>query len=153
MGYEKPPPKLTFYKVFFFAQWKFLIHTLVQCMRAKRTALNEFSCSMASAVICLSIVLINNQVDDLSSHTTKYTSPALTQKVFANIRRIGKGFSGVETPLFDTMLVQPQADAKNEDDNEVPATPTPPSPTPATTPTLPTHEPSPPSQAPISSPP
>nr|GEY64455.1 hypothetical protein [Tanacetum cinerariifolium] len=29
MGYEKPPPKLTFYKAFFFAQWKFLIHTLV----------------------------------------------------------------------------------------------------------------------------
>nr|GFA46026.1 hypothetical protein [Tanacetum cinerariifolium] len=28
MGYEKPPPKLTFYKTFFSAQWKFLIHTL-----------------------------------------------------------------------------------------------------------------------------
>nr|GEU49911.1 hypothetical protein [Tanacetum cinerariifolium] len=31
MGYEKPPPKLTFYKAGFSAQWKFLIHTLVQC--------------------------------------------------------------------------------------------------------------------------
>nr|GEV67014.1 hypothetical protein [Tanacetum cinerariifolium] len=29
MGYENPPLKLTFYKAFFFAQWKFLIHTLV----------------------------------------------------------------------------------------------------------------------------
>nr|GFD08665.1 xylulose kinase-1 [Tanacetum cinerariifolium] len=29
MGYEKPPLKLTFYKAFFSAQWKFLIHTLV----------------------------------------------------------------------------------------------------------------------------
>nr|GFB98739.1 hypothetical protein [Tanacetum cinerariifolium] len=28
MGYEKPPPKLTFYKAFFSAQWKFWIHTL-----------------------------------------------------------------------------------------------------------------------------
>nr|GEU72688.1 hypothetical protein [Tanacetum cinerariifolium] len=36
---------------------------------------------------------------------------------------------------------------ENEDDNEVPTTPTPPSPTPATTPTSPTHEPSPPPQA------
>nr|GEX89397.1 hypothetical protein [Tanacetum cinerariifolium] len=34
--------------------------------------------------------LITNQVDDLSSHTTKYTSPALTQKVFANTRRIAQ---------------------------------------------------------------
>nr|GEV73854.1 hypothetical protein [Tanacetum cinerariifolium] len=38
ISYEKPPPKLTFYKAFFSAQWKFLIHTLVQCMSAKRTA-------------------------------------------------------------------------------------------------------------------
>nr|GFB38494.1 hypothetical protein [Tanacetum cinerariifolium] len=29
MGYEKPPPKLTFYRAFFSAQWKILIHTLV----------------------------------------------------------------------------------------------------------------------------
>nr|GEV07614.1 ribonuclease H-like domain-containing protein [Tanacetum cinerariifolium] len=89
-------------------------------------------------------VLITNQVDDLSSHTTKYTSPALTQKVFANMRRIGKGFSGVKTPLFATMLVQPQAAAEEEDEeDEVPAASTPPSPT---------HEPLPPLQEPITSP-
>nr|GEZ90896.1 hypothetical protein [Tanacetum cinerariifolium] len=40
MGYEKPPPKLTFYKAFFSTQWKFLIHTLVQCLSSKRTAWN-----------------------------------------------------------------------------------------------------------------
>nr|GEY15267.1 hypothetical protein [Tanacetum cinerariifolium] len=45
------------------------------------------------------------QVGDLSTHTTKYTSPALTQKVFANMRRVEKGFSGVETPLFEGMIV------------------------------------------------
>nr|GEX76404.1 hypothetical protein [Tanacetum cinerariifolium] len=55
MRYEKPPPKLTFYKAFFSSQWKFLIHTIVQCMSAKRTAWNEFSSFMASAVICLAI--------------------------------------------------------------------------------------------------
>nr|GEW48872.1 reverse transcriptase domain-containing protein [Tanacetum cinerariifolium] len=53
MGYEKPSIKLTFYKAFFLAQWKFLIHTILQCMSTKRTAWNEFSSSMASAVICL----------------------------------------------------------------------------------------------------
>nr|GEX43847.1 hypothetical protein [Tanacetum cinerariifolium] len=45
------------------------------------------------------------QVGDLSTHTTKYTSPAPTQKVFANMRRVGKGFSGVKTPLVEGMLV------------------------------------------------
>nr|GEZ67989.1 ribonuclease H-like domain, reverse transcriptase, RNA-dependent DNA polymerase [Tanacetum cinerariifolium]GEZ80264.1 ribonuclease H-like domain, reverse transcriptase, RNA-dependent DNA polymerase [Tanacetum cinerariifolium] len=54
MGYEKPPPKLAFYMAFFFAQWKFLIHTIVQCISAKRTTWNEFSSSISSAVICLS---------------------------------------------------------------------------------------------------
>nr|GFA56625.1 xylulose kinase-1 [Tanacetum cinerariifolium] len=59
MGYEKPSTKLTFYKAFFLSY-----------------------SSMASAIICLSS-------GDLSTHTTKYTSPALTQKVFANMRRVG----------------------------------------------------------------
>nr|GEY46835.1 hypothetical protein [Tanacetum cinerariifolium] len=137
MGYEKPSIKLTFYKAFFSSQWKFLIHTILQSMSAKRTSWNEFSSAMASAVICLSTgrkvnfskyifeslvrnvdncskfymypqfiqLIIRNQLGDLSTHTTKYTSPALTQKVFASIRRVGKGFSGVETPLFEGMLV------------------------------------------------
>nr|GEW88033.1 hypothetical protein [Tanacetum cinerariifolium] len=50
-------------------------------------------------------LLIQNQLGDLSTHTTKYISPALTQKVFANIRRTWKGFLGVETPLFKGMVV------------------------------------------------
>nr|GEU40267.1 hypothetical protein [Tanacetum cinerariifolium] len=54
IGYQKPSTKLTFYKAFFSSQWKFLIHTILQCMSAKRTSWNEFSSSMASAVICLS---------------------------------------------------------------------------------------------------
>nr|GEW02680.1 hypothetical protein [Tanacetum cinerariifolium] len=84
MGYEKTSTKLTFYKAFFSPQWKFLIHTILQCMRI--------------------------QVDDLSVHTTKYSSHALTQKVFANTRRVGKGFSRVETPLFKGMMVAYQVD-------------------------------------------
>nr|GEX50830.1 hypothetical protein [Tanacetum cinerariifolium] len=50
-------------------------------------------------------LIIQNQVGNLSTHTTRYISPALTQKVIANMRRVGKGFSGVETPLFEGMLV------------------------------------------------
>nr|GEX51547.1 hypothetical protein [Tanacetum cinerariifolium] len=50
-------------------------------------------------------LIIQNQVGDLSTHSTRYISLVLTQKVFANMRRVGKGFSGVETPLFASMLV------------------------------------------------
>nr|GEV99765.1 hypothetical protein [Tanacetum cinerariifolium] len=68
------------------------------------------------------------------------------------MRRNGKGFSRVDTPLFVGMLVQQQVQAvedvaeDEDDDNEVSTEPTPPSPTPATPPPSPTQEhiPSPP---------
>nr|GEV83283.1 hypothetical protein [Tanacetum cinerariifolium] len=127
MGYEKQTPKLMFYKAFFFAQWKFLIHTLVQCVSANRTTWNEFSCSMASAFICLATCRkfkFSKYIYDNMN-----TSPALTQKVFANMRRVGKGYLGVETPLFATMLVQPQSPGVEEEvEVEVPVAPTPPYP-------------------------
>nr|GEX43900.1 hypothetical protein [Tanacetum cinerariifolium] len=56
--------------------------------------------------------LLDHQVDDMVPHNTRYKSPVLTQKVFANLRRVGKGFSSVVTPLFDSMLVQSQQQAK-----------------------------------------
>nr|GEX76838.1 hypothetical protein [Tanacetum cinerariifolium] len=83
-------------------------------MSAKRTSWNKFSSSMASAVISHSTSRKFNfskaQVGDLSSYTTKYSSPALTQKVFANMRMVGKGFYRVNTPLFEGMLVAQQVD-------------------------------------------
>nr|GEX36578.1 hypothetical protein [Tanacetum cinerariifolium] len=150
-------------------------------MSAKRTSWNEFSSSMASAIICLSTgrkfnfskyifvslvrnvdsstkfymylrflqLMIRAQVGDLSSHTTKYLSPALTQKVFTNMRRVGKGFFRVETPLFKGMIVAQEADdVANEgvssvDVDDVPAAaaePSIPSPTPTTQPPPPSQE-------------
>ncbi|GJZ88630.1 hypothetical protein Tco_0660412 [Tanacetum coccineum] len=64
MGYEKVSQKLTFYKAFFSPQWKFLIHTILQCISAKTTAWNEFSSTMASAIICLA----NNQKFNFSKY-------------------------------------------------------------------------------------
>nr|GFA63424.1 hypothetical protein [Tanacetum cinerariifolium] len=52
MGYEKPSQKLTFYKAYP-PQWKFLIHTILQCLGANTTAWNEFSSTMTSAITSL----------------------------------------------------------------------------------------------------
>ncbi|GJT49888.1 hypothetical protein Tco_0976045 [Tanacetum coccineum] len=60
MEYEKPSQKLTFYKAFFSPQWKFLIHTITQCLSAKSNAWNEFSNTMASLIICLATNKNNN---------------------------------------------------------------------------------------------
>nr|GEU70368.1 ribonuclease H-like domain-containing protein [Tanacetum cinerariifolium] len=94
-------------------------------------------------------LMIKAQVGDLSSYTTKYSSPALIQTVFANMRRVGKGFSVVETPLFESMIVAHQADdvanevAAGVDVDDVPtadAEPTIPSPTPTIQPLPPSQE-------------
>ncbi|GJW55545.1 hypothetical protein Tco_0099630 [Tanacetum coccineum] len=143
IGYEKPPPKLTFYKAFFALQWKFLIYTLIQCLSAKRTAWNEFSSTIASTVIYLATgrkfnfskyifdsmarnvdnsakilmyprfiqVFLDNQVDDMTSHHTKYTSPALIQKVFANIRRVDED---VEMPIDEEQPATTSAPSTSE---------------------------------------
>nr|GEU70124.1 ribonuclease H-like domain-containing protein [Tanacetum cinerariifolium] len=60
-------------------------------------------------------LIIQNQLCDLSTHTTKYISPALTQKVFANMRRVGKRCSRVETPLFEGMLVAGEPEEQGDD--------------------------------------
>nr|GEY96807.1 hypothetical protein [Tanacetum cinerariifolium] len=98
MGYEKPSTKLTFYKAFFSSHWKFLIHTILKSLSAKRTSWNEFSTTMASAVICLS--------KGQKFNFLKYIFDSLVHNVDSSSKfyMVGKGFSWVETPLFEGML-------------------------------------------------
>ncbi|GJR38186.1 hypothetical protein Tco_1213870 [Tanacetum coccineum] len=142
MGYENLSDKLTFYKSYFSPQWKYLIHTILQCLSSKSTAWNEFGTNIASAVICLATnqkfkfsklifdgmlrnldnsnkflmyprflqIFLNKQIEKVPSHKRKFTAPVHTKKVFANMRRKGKEFSGKVTPLFETMLIQQQAE-------------------------------------------
>ncbi|GJW92695.1 hypothetical protein Tco_0170248 [Tanacetum coccineum] len=151
MGYEKISQKLTFYKAFFSPQWKFLIHTILQCLSSKNTGWNEFSSTMASAIICIATnqkftfskyifesmvknldnasnffmyprfvqVFLDKQLEGMSNHNRIYVTPSHTKKIFGNIKRVGKGFSGRETPLFQIMVVQDQAEIDNVADEAV----------------------------------
>ncbi|GKD00956.1 hypothetical protein Tco_1171230, partial [Tanacetum coccineum] len=42
----------------------------------------------------------------MSKHKGIYVTPSHTKKIFANMKREGKGFSGRITPLFQTIMVQ-----------------------------------------------
>ncbi|GKA68297.1 hypothetical protein Tco_0768214 [Tanacetum coccineum] len=55
-------------------------------------------------------VFVNQQLDGLPSHKRIYDAPSHTKKIFGNMKRVGKGFSGRVTPLFPTMVVQNQAE-------------------------------------------
>nr|GEV12371.1 hypothetical protein [Tanacetum cinerariifolium] len=148
MGYEKPSTKITFYKAFF----------------SSHLVRNVDSPTKFYMYPRFLQLMIRKQVGDLSTHTTKYTSPTLTQKVFANMRRVGKGFSRVKTLLFEGMLVAQKvgegaADEVNDEgvhaasvategvvsatDDVVPTAdeePSIPSPTPPTPPPQPSHD-------------
>nr|GFB34958.1 hypothetical protein [Tanacetum cinerariifolium] len=50
-------------------------------------------------------LLIDHQLGDISHHKEIYNNPSLTKKVFANMKRVGTGFSRVVTSLFGNMLV------------------------------------------------
>nr|GEW77154.1 synaptobrevin, longin-like domain protein [Tanacetum cinerariifolium] len=54
MGYNiSPNQKFTFQKGQFFRQWKYLIHTIMQCISPKSAGFNEFSSNIAIALVCL----------------------------------------------------------------------------------------------------
>ncbi|GJT31320.1 hypothetical protein Tco_0911595 [Tanacetum coccineum] len=55
-------------------------------------------------------VFLDNQVEGMTKHKGIYVTPSHTKKVFANMKREGKGFSGKVTPLFQTMMVQAPED-------------------------------------------
>nr|GEZ33319.1 hypothetical protein [Tanacetum cinerariifolium] len=80
MGYNILPNQIfTFQKGKFSHQWKFLIHTIMQCLSPKSTDFNEFSRNIATAVVCLA-----------------------TNRVFL---MVCPSFSRRIVPLFPTMLV------------------------------------------------
>ncbi|GJT33406.1 putative ribonuclease H-like domain-containing protein [Tanacetum coccineum] len=178
MGYATTSDSLNFLKGHFAPQWKFFIHTILHCMSSKKTAWDQFSSNIATAIICLATnrifnfsrfifdamvknldsthkflmyprfiqILLNKQQRLLLPHTRTYSTPTLTNKLFNNMRRASKGYSRVVTPLFDTMLVQPQGEAPSTSPSRITSSPSLSShPTTSSTPTIPpyiqiTHE-------------
>ncbi|GJZ93547.1 hypothetical protein Tco_0665612 [Tanacetum coccineum] len=136
MGYHTDSDKLTFQKGAFSPQWRFLIHTILHCLSPKKTAWEQFSSNIATAVICLvtnrrfnfSRLIFEHMVSNISSphkflmyprfiqicldmqrkqlqqHSRTYPVPSLSIKVFNNMKRPTKGYSGQEVALFPTML-------------------------------------------------
>ncbi|GJV80416.1 hypothetical protein Tco_1516286 [Tanacetum coccineum] len=138
MGYASDSDKLTFQKGHFSPQWRFLIHTILHCLSPKKTAWEQFSSNIATAIICLATnrtfnfskmifegmvknldsrskflmyprfiqILLNKHQRLLLPHKRTYVAPTLTQKLFSNMRRVSKGYTGVDILLFSSMLVQ-----------------------------------------------
>ncbi|GJT51509.1 hypothetical protein Tco_0977666 [Tanacetum coccineum] len=128
MGYQTDSDKLTFQKGVFSPQWRFLIHTLLYCLSPKKTAWEQFSSNIATALICLATNRKYNFSRLIFEHmVTNIGSP----HKFLMYPRITKGYTGVEIGLFPTMLPLPPPE---------------PSPTPSSSPSRITSSPSPSSE-------
>ncbi|GKA51998.1 putative ribonuclease H-like domain-containing protein [Tanacetum coccineum] len=162
MGYVTSYESLTFFKGHFSPQWKFFIHAILHCLSSKKTAWDQFSSNIATTLIFEAMVknldsphkfllyprfiqlLLNKQQRLLLPHTRNYPTPTLTSKLFSNIRRASKGYSGVVTPLFESMLVQAHNEEQQQSPSRITSTPslsqqpTPSSPSPE--PIQPTYE-------------
>ncbi|GJT88382.1 hypothetical protein Tco_1070099 [Tanacetum coccineum] len=80
---------------------------------------------------------LDMQRHKLQQHTRFYSVPSLTMKVFSNMKRSTKGFSGQEVPLFPTML---DATEPSPSPSRITSSPSPtptPSPSPEPSPTQP----------------
>nr|GFA73076.1 hypothetical protein [Tanacetum cinerariifolium] len=81
MGYNiSQNQKLTFQKGQFSYQWKYLIHTIMQCLSLKSIGFNEFSSSIATALVCLatsrtynfSKMIFDDMVKNVNNKVSKF---------------------------------------------------------------------------------
>nr|GEX85163.1 hypothetical protein [Tanacetum cinerariifolium] len=73
-------------------------------LKTESTIRRDLQLKDAEGVDCLPNVVIFKQLTLMSI----YVTPSYTKKIFRNMKRVGKGFSRRETPLFLTMMVQAQ---------------------------------------------
>ncbi|GJX08098.1 hypothetical protein Tco_0196030 [Tanacetum coccineum] len=53
-------------------------------------------------------IWLNKQRRLLQPHIRTYPTPILTQKVFSNMKRVSRGYSGIDFSLFPTMISAPE---------------------------------------------
>ncbi|GJS38812.1 hypothetical protein Tco_0563855 [Tanacetum coccineum] len=95
MGYVSNSDRLTFQKGHFSPQWRFLIHTILHCLSAKKTACDQFSSNIATAIICLgtsrtfnfSKLIFNAMVKNLDNQSKFLMYPRFIQIFLNKLKR------------------------------------------------------------------
>nr|GEW52306.1 uncharacterized mitochondrial protein AtMg00810-like [Tanacetum cinerariifolium] len=117
MGYNiLPDQKFSFQKGQFSNQWKYLIHTIMQCLSPKSNGFNEFSSNIATALVCLatnrvynfSKMIFDGMVQNVNNKVLKFLT--YPRNICTTLRVNSPSFSGRTVPLFPSMLVTIEAE-------------------------------------------
>ncbi|GJX15116.1 hypothetical protein Tco_0206874 [Tanacetum coccineum] len=105
MGYHTDSDKLTFQKDTFSPQWRTCNFSklIFEHMVSNIESPHKFLMYPRFIQICLDM-----QKKQLQSHSKTYLVHSLNNKVFSNMKRLTKGYSGVEVALFPAMLNVPE---------------------------------------------
>nr|GEV62071.1 hypothetical protein [Tanacetum cinerariifolium] len=118
MGYNiLPNQKFSFQKGQFSHQWKYLIHTIMQCLSPKSTVFNEFSSNIATALVCLatnrvynfSKMIFDGMVRNVSNKVSKFLMYLRTVPLFPTMLvTMGEGSGTPTKPHHTPSLEAPQ---------------------------------------------
>nr|GEZ70253.1 putative ribonuclease H-like domain-containing protein [Tanacetum cinerariifolium] len=102
MGYNiSPNQKFTFQKGQFSHQWKYLIHTIMQCLSPKSTRFNEFSSNITTALVCLATNRTYNFSKMIFDGMVKNVNNKVSKFLMKYTRRTRIAQSSVLPPIAD----------------------------------------------------
>nr|GEU47709.1 ribonuclease H-like domain-containing protein [Tanacetum cinerariifolium] len=107
IGYNiSPNQKFTFQKGQFSHQWKYLIHTIMQCLSPKSTGFNEFSSNISIALVCLatnrvynfSKMIFDGMVKNVNNKVSKFL---MYPRFLSKCLKIGTSTEPHHTPTYE----------------------------------------------------
>nr|GEX75604.1 putative ribonuclease H-like domain-containing protein [Tanacetum cinerariifolium] len=99
MGYNiSPNQKFTFQKGQFSHQWKYLIHTIMQCLSPNSTGFNKFNSNIATALVCLatnktynfSKIIFDGLVKNVNNKVSKFLMYLRFLTMFLRMSQFGQ---------------------------------------------------------------
>nr|GFA29296.1 synaptobrevin, longin-like domain protein [Tanacetum cinerariifolium] len=114
MGFNvSPNQKFTFQKGKFSHQWKYLIHTIMQCLSPKSTGFNEFSSNIATALVCLATNRVYNFSKMIFDGMVKNVNNKVS-KFLMYLRRAKNAQSSALPPVADEPTSPLRDDSQGE---------------------------------------
>ncbi|GKA55459.1 hypothetical protein Tco_0754408 [Tanacetum coccineum] len=115
IGYVITSDSLTFQKGHFSPQWKFFIHTILHCLSPKKTAWEQFSSNIATAIICLA----TNRTFNFSNLIFKaMTYHAALTKLIKRVKKLEQTIKTSQARRRSKVVISDDEEAEEDPSNQ-----------------------------------